>query len=67
MVDGVLASCYVSIHHDLAHIGMMHIRWFPQIMELIFGREDQMSFYVKLAEEFGKWFLPYGKLYRTTF
>ena len=67
MVDGVLASCHASIDHDLAHIGMMPIIWFPKIMELFFGREDEMSLFVKLAEEAAKWFMPYGKLYGTTF
>ena len=36
MVDGILASCYASFDHDLAHIAMTPIQWFPEIIEGIF-------------------------------
>ena len=55
IVDGVLASCYASTQHDLAHIGMAPMRWFPQIMELIFGENNGNHVYVKIAKEFGHW------------
>ena len=31
MVDGVLASCYASFDHDLAHFGMRPLQWFSEI------------------------------------
>ena len=31
VVDGVLASCYAFADHDLAHIGITPMRWFPDI------------------------------------
>ena len=37
MVDGVLASCYPSTDHDVGHLGMAPMRWFPTFMEPIFG------------------------------
>ena len=46
MIDGVLASCHASIDHDLAQIGMMPLRWFPKIVEVLFGREDEKPVYV---------------------
>ena len=57
MVDGVLASCYPSTDHDLAHFVMTPIRWFPNIMEYIFGVENEFQSYVQIAEHLGKWVL----------
>ena len=51
MVDGVLASCYASVDHDLAHVGMLLIRWFPTIMDLVFGRENDDPLFLKIAKE----------------
>ena len=30
IVDGVLASCYASFDHDLAHIAMAPMQWIPR-------------------------------------
>ena len=46
VVDGVLASCYAYSDHVLAHIVMTPIRWFPQMMEWIFGKENGSPGYV---------------------
>ena len=40
MVDECLASCYAFYDHDLPHMGIAPIRWIPQIMEWIFGKES---------------------------
>ena len=53
MVDGVLASCYASADHDLAHIGMTPIRWFPDVIEWIFGHENGQQSYTGILEKFG--------------
>ena len=58
MGDGVLASSYPSTHHDLAHIGMTPIRWFPEIFKWIFGDENGILGFVKMAEELAKWLTP---------
>ena len=55
MVDGVLASCYPSTDHDMAHIAMAPMRWYPQIAEIIFGEYNGYSNYLDLAIEFAKW------------
>ena len=49
-VDGVLASCYAFSEHDLAHIVMAPMRWFPGTMNLIFGVNNGSPGYVNLAE-----------------
>ena len=62
MVDRVSASCYASFNHDLAHIGVKPIQWFPQIMKWIIGTEDGSSTYMNIIKMFGKMGLPYGQL-----
>ena len=59
-VDGVLASCYASCDHDLSHLGMSPMRWFPEIMELIFSDDNGFSVYVKTAEYLSEWVTPTG-------
>ena len=61
VVDGVLASCYASIGHDIGHIGVMPLRWFPNITQLLFGGSE---FYVEFASTLGKGLLPFGQLYK---
>ena len=58
VVDGVLASCYSSTHHDLATIAMTPIRIFPIIFEWIFGNENGILGYLQLAEKLGLWVIP---------
>ena len=58
VVDEVLASCYSSANHDLAHIGMIPIRYFPSIMKLIFGEYNGSSVYTNIADHFGEWVFP---------
>ena len=54
VVDGILASCYASSGHDLGHIGMAPLRWFPGIMEWIFGDDKGRPAFVVMAEELDK-------------
>ena len=56
IVDGVLASCYPSFHH-LAHAGMTPIRWFPRMVDLIFGGNNGFSIYAITAEKVANWML----------
>ena len=48
VVDGVVASCYGSYNHDLAHIAMTPMRWFPAVLELILGGKE----FVDIAQDF---------------
>ena len=58
LVDDVLASCYASFHHDLAHIAMTPIQWFPEIIQWIFGDEVGPSAFVKTTKYIGSLILP---------
>ena len=64
MVDGVLTSCYGSVDHDLAHITMMPMQWFPEIMKSIIGDDNENSVYVKIDQLFGEFTLPYSQFYK---
>ena len=61
MVDGVLASCSADFNHDLAHTVMTPMRWFPQILEWIFGDDKGFQNFVKISEDFGKFFQVKGE------
>ena len=62
VADSVLASCYASYPHDLAHLVIRPLKMFPEIMEWIFGDNSGHPGYVMLSEELGKWMLPGRKL-----
>ncbi|XP_042892551.1 tiggy-winkle hedgehog protein-like [Penaeus japonicus] len=55
-VDGVLASCYASVTHDLAHAALSPVRWAP---EWVVGgqREGTMPF-VSLLKWVARWLVP---------
>ena len=55
IVDGVLASCYTSVNHNSAHIGMTPLRWFPGLNNLILSEETISSSYINIAKVIGKW------------
>ena len=63
VVDGVLTSCYAFSDHDLVHIGMMPIRWYPKVIEWLFGVEDGFSGFAKIAEILGNYVMPYHSSY----
>ena len=60
VVDGVLASCYASCHHDVSHIGMTPVNWFPEVMQWIFGEDNGFLIYVNVLEHFGRSVFPVG-------
>ena len=55
VVDGVLASCYAGYDHDLAHVMMTPLRWFPETVEWIFGAANGKMSYVDVIKNLGKW------------
>ena len=61
VVDGVLASCYANIDHHLAHFTMTPMKWFPEIMEWIFGEDTGFSIFVVMARQLGILMLPCGQ------
>ena len=60
LVDGVLTSCYASIDHDLAHITMTPLRWFPEIMKYIFGDDIGFPVYVLINKSLVNQFYDMG-------
>ena len=58
-VDGVLASCYPSSYHDMAHFGMTPVQWFPEMIEWIFGDDNGLLTYANILEYVGRIILPY--------
>ena len=54
MVDGILASCYASSDHDMAHFAMAPIQWFPEIIHWIFGEDEGSPIFVNILKGFGK-------------
>ena len=58
MVDGILASCYPSVDHNLGHIGMTPLQWFPWIIQEIFGEDNGLAGYVEMADIMGR-LIPY--------
>ena len=63
VVDGVLASCYASFDHDLAHFVMTPMQWFPRVLEWIFGVYHGQPDYVTTAKEFGRLILSQRVLF----
>ena len=58
VVDEVLVSCYPSVHHDLAHIALMPVKWFPNIIDWMYGENNGCSVFSALLEDVGRWVLP---------
>ena len=63
VVDGVLASSYSSIDHDIAHLGMAALRWIPEIVVWVFGNDKNIPGFVMIATDLSRGVLPYGIMY----
>ena len=66
IVGGILSSCHASSDNMLADIGMAPIRWFPQVVEWIFGDDNGFSAYVNIELQLGELVLPFGYLHETS-
>ena len=63
MVDEVLASCHASVDHNLAHLTMAPVQWFPDLTNWTFGEDSGFQIYVTVLEQLAKWLLPHGQLW----
>ena len=54
VVDGVLASCYASVDHDLSNLAMTPIKWFPSMIEWIFGDDNGLQTYTNMFKPLGR-------------
>ena len=59
IVDGILASSYASVEHNLSHVGMKPLQWFPKEMQWIFGKEDEQISYITSTNDLGKLILSH--------
>ena len=50
IVDGVLASCYPSVNHDVSHFGLILMKWFPEIVEQIFSDDDGLHNFANIGK-----------------
>ena len=60
MVDGMLASCYADVFHDLAHLTMTPLQRYSEVLELIFGYDSGFSIVLSMARELAIFLLPTG-------
>ena len=60
IVDGILASCYPSADHDVVHLVMTPLRWFPEITEWFLGEDDGIAGYIKIIAHMSQWTIPEG-------
>ena len=63
MVDGVLASCYASFNHDIAHFAMKPVQWFQGMLEWIFGWNNGVQVYTSIVKSVGRYVMPDSHLY----
>ena len=64
VVNEVLASCYASfVDHHLAHLATAPIRWFPDIIHIIYGEKEGLSAFMRINKELGTWILPWWHLW----
>ena len=62
MVNGILASCYASFDHNLAHVVMAPLQWLTEIMELIFGEQNGSPVFVDIVKYLGRLAVPFSYL-----
>ena len=60
VIDGMLASCYAFSDHNLAHISVTPMLWFPEMIEWIFGMEKVSQGYVSILADLDELFLPFN-------
>ena len=58
IVDGILASCYAFYDHEIAHIGITPMRWFPWLIERIFGKDNKSPDFLNVIGDLAKIVLP---------
>ena len=61
LIDGILASCYAYSNQDIAHIGTTPLRWFPEIAQLLFGKEDELHGFTTFVDHIAKLMFPSGQ------
>ena len=63
IVDGLLASCYAEVDHDLAHLIMTPLQRFSEELMWLFGDDSGFATYVRSVRELGMMLLPDGQFW----
>ena len=58
MVDGVLASCYADVDHDLGQLSMIPMKWFAKVIEFIFGDDLGVPVYITTTIKLSEVMMP---------
>ena len=64
IVDRVLASCYASTDHTLAHLGMKPLQWFPEMIQWLIGEDNEEPVFVRMTKELCKSVMPAGTYFQ---
>ena len=59
IIDEVLASCYASVPHDLARVGMTPIRLVSDVTDWILDHDEKSSAYITIFQDCMEWLLLY--------
>ena len=57
IVNDIYASCYAAISHNVAHIGLAPMRWFPWLLDSDPNLQGARP-YVKFLKQLGIYLLP---------
>ena len=66
VVGGVLASCYGSFNHDIAHFAMKPVQQLKGMLEWIFGWNNGVQVYTIIVKSVGRYIMPDSSLYVKT-
>ena len=62
MVNRIMVSCYAVSNHNLAHLMLAPMQWYPDIMVWIFGIEKESPGYISILTDLGGLMLPFNSL-----
>ena len=63
IVNRIMASCYASFDHDLAHLAVTPVHWFPETINWIFDEVNGIFNYVTIIKNVGRYLLPYSSYF----
>ena len=63
MVDGVLASNYANVDHDMAQVVVFPMQWLPKIMTWIFGEDRGFPAFVSITNDVAMLMMPEGQYF----
>ena len=58
IVDGVLASCYADIDHDMSYFTTILMQRFPAAIQWVFGEDNGFPVYISTLSQMGMVLFP---------